>query len=279
MLCARMTALVTCFLLLHSLTFGTTSAQAAAPDKRFQWVLVQNGIEQSDHVVTVSYDAVHIFSPKYGYHMVTSAPSWEVRCFRPKERIEWSTKLGAFNGHQLFSPFATGNANHTPLTFYEKGSFKGLKVVKYSHSNSPKSLAYGSDEIPVSTNTAVFLCRYYDVPEMKQVPLFHSIDRGYAPTKKTKGGQNWSFDEIAADVRQGTVLDLTTSSCKRVPFNMADFQYPRGFKRVSSAGQAAYSSGQKEMFTEFLDDVGLSTEQKGTKGSRAPSIQKSVGKP
>lgn len=243
-------------------------AQAADSNKKSQWILVQNGIERSDHVVTVSYDGVKIFSPKYGYYVMTAAPSWDVHCFRPAEKIEWVTKFETFNGNRLFSPFATGNANNTPMTFYGKADFKGLKITKYSHVDSPKSLSYGADEIPVSAKTAEFLCRYYDVPTISKIPLFHCNDKGYASVKREGG--HWSFDEIAADVRQGTVVDLTTNSWRKVPYKASDFQYPRGFKRVTSAGQAAYSRGQKEMFNDFLDGVGLSTEQKGTKGSKDP---------
>ncbi len=241
---------------------------AAAPNKKFQWVLVQNGIEESGHVVTVSHDAVSVVSQKYGYHVVAAAPTWVVHCFRPNEKIEWVTKLETFNGHRLFSPFAVGTANTTQMNFYGKGKFLGLKVTKYSEVSSPKSLSYLADEIPVTPKVAEFLCRYYDVPEMEKIPLFHCVDKGYAPPKPRKGDQ-WSFDEIAKDLRQGTVVDLTTISCKKVPYNSSEFEYPQGFRKVTSPGQAAYSSGQKEMFTDFLDDVGLSTEQKERKSHGA----------
>lgn len=245
----------------------------AAPTKKGSWVLVQNGIESSTHLVTVSRDAVKVVSGKYGYHVVFSAPKWEIHCFRPKEKIEWVGKLDSFNGNRLFSPFANGYANRTPLTVYGKGQLKGVKVTKYSEDRAPKSLIYGADELPVSPQIAEFLCRYFDVPVIEKVPLYHCTDKGYKPPPRRKG-DSWSFQEIATDLRQGVVVDLSTVSWKAVPYNPADYQFPSGLAKVTSPQQVAYTSGQKEMFTDFLDGVGLSTEQKGSKetAGRAPVI-------
>lgn len=240
------------------------SAADALPTKGREWILIEQCPDSGVHTLYISREAAKIVSHKYGYEVSTSAPTWLVHCYRPKEKVEWVTNLSTFNGKLLMSPFADCDANLVPMSVSQKGKMNGLKYTQYLEVRNPQSVMRGADEISVVPEIAEFVCRYFYVPDIPKIPLYRRNNRGYGQPK-INIGESWRFTDIGKDTRVGMLVELSVKSWRTVTLNPIDFTPPKGYRRVNTPGQASYSTGQKEGLSDMLTGIGLSSEVMGKK--------------
>ncbi len=258
-------------LLLALTGMGGTCALAAESE----WVLEQKADTLGKIVVYVSHDAVKIVSPLWGYELLSKAPTWTVHCYRPREKIEWVGELTAFSGAMINSPFKSGGANTTKLFPFGTGVMKGLKYTRYSLTKNGLAALYGSDEIAIAPKAAEFLARCNDLPDCGKVPIYRTQFK--VPDFGTlKAKESWLAIDAARDMRTGFVIEVSTQSCKKLPFNAADFAGLPGCRRLNSIEQVAYSSKQKEDLTEMFkgDGVGFAADLNGGQKKQRPGTDK-----
>jgi hypothetical protein len=135
----------------------------------------------------------------------------------------------------------------------------GLKYTKYALPPPSKEAGYGADDISSAPQAADFLSRFYNIPDTGKIPLYRCNDRGKGrPLQQGKGG--WLKTEIGTDLRSGPVVELTTISGKKLPFNASDFEYPQGYKRKGNLTAVTFSSRQKETMNDAINDLGFTSE-------------------
>ncbi len=105
----------------------SSSNAALAAGNKTEWILTEICPDTGTHIVYITHDAAKIVSYKYGYHVSISAPTWLVYCYRPKEKVEWVSKLDAFNGRLLMSPFADCGMNKVGVKVTGTGTSDGQK--------------------------------------------------------------------------------------------------------------------------------------------------------
>jgi len=235
---------------------GSISVSTPASAENCQWILVQKGEDASSSRLTISHDAVKIVNDKYDVQLAMTGPTWFVHCFSLKEKVEWVGHYKEFKGERLFSPFADKNLTAARFKLSGKGNMKGLKFSRYVDVRSPLRQVYGADDISVAEPVAQFLCRYYDLPAIAQVPIYRVYYRA-SSLKPKYDDKRWTFEEFSDDMRTGAIVTLSTVSWKKVPYKAADYTLPRGFKRVQSPDKVVYIGDRKSGMIEFIDGVGF----------------------
>lgn len=231
-------------------------APAAARSNESEWLLEQDQTELGKIAVYVSHDAIKIVSRGWGYQMVCKAPTWTVHCFRPEQKVEAITELEDFSGSMVTSPVAKCSKSTDHLNAYSTGEVNGLRYTKYAQSKYSRSVIYGADDIPIAAKASEFLSRLYILADVGKVPLYRCKDKGLGVKPKVEPKNLWLAVDSGEDLRTGLVVQLTTKSGKKQPFNASDFEYPHGYKRQSLT-QVAYSDRQKEMLNDALDNMGF----------------------
>ncbi len=72
---------------------------------------------------------------------------------------------------------------------------------------------------------------------------------------------------IHYDVSHKGNLKFETKSAKRIAYNAADFELPKGYKSVQTLGEVLFSKSQKSDIEDFINDLGYTstTKSKGEK--------------
>jgi hypothetical protein len=238
--------------------FWSPMASCAESMARTEWIFSQKEDTAGLNTLYVTRDAVKIVNTHLGCHAIAKAPDWNVHCFQPKEKIEWIGKMDLFTGEVMINPYAIPKYRPAcPLKAVAQGTFKGVKYKKYSVRKN--ELLLSSSDIPVSPQAAEFLSRFYGTPYIQAVPLYScEVLRGH--NIRVSRQNPWIDLGMTDDLRSGLRVNLDTQSCKQVPYNAADFELPRNFKRMADLVSVTLSGDQKSQFSEMLDSVGFTSE-------------------
>jgi len=241
---------------LSALILSSQAAGARAAES--EWLLEQTHEEAGKHEVYVSPDAIKIVCQSQGYVVVAKAPTWQICCYRPKEKIEWLGVMDNFNGIIMRNPFAVPSINSRPISALSTVQYRGLKCTRYCPPHEMRPVILAADDIPVSARGAEFLCRYYYVHSIPKVPLFRLVNA------RSKNGQtvnkDWLDTQIMSDMREGDRIVLKTESAKKIAYNAADFAYPKDCKRVKEINMIGYSSDGRDKMSDVMDEIGFASD-------------------
>jgi len=253
----RIVSLVLAVLLL----FTTQSAGAKAPVS--EWLLKQTHEEAGKHSVYITPDAVKIVCESQAYVIIARAPSWQVCCYRPKEKIQWLGNLDDFNGIIMRNPFAVPSINKREVVALSTVHYQGLKCTRYCPPHEMRPVILGADDIPISAKGAELLCRYYYVHSIPKAPLFRLLNA------RAKNGQtlnkDWLDTNIMNDMREGDRIVLKTESGKKIPFNTADFAIPTDLKRIKEINMIGFSNDGRDAMGNIMGEIGFASD-KGKSG-------------
>jgi len=222
------------------------------------WRLEQREDSVGPIVLYISHDAVKAVSQQWGYQIVAKAPSWTVHCFRPAEKTEWSGDLDHFSGCMLSSPVEGGTLNAEQLNGYETGIYKGLKYKSFAFNKHSHSVLYGAEDIDVSPRCAEFVSRLYDLPYLGKIPIYRRRVKTQDLRTINKDG-TWLDMGLSDDKRAGLVVEFVTNSWKKVPYKAADFDWPKGYKKLPNASHVAFSKNQKDDINNVLSEIGFAS--------------------
>jgi hypothetical protein len=246
--------------ILIALLFLNLSSSCFAATNKSEWVVEQHYSEIGEHKIYMSADAVRIVCPKQGFAVIAKAPDWDAYCYRNDNKKLWVGKFNFFTGDLLLNPFAVPKYSFEPLRPDKEVKYDGVDCSTYL-SDREGSVVYGSKMIAVSPMTCEFLCRYFNIPKMHEVPLFRRIE----PTSrkvitKVVADKAWLTDGAIREQRNKSRITLTTSSIKRVAYKSSDFELPRDYHLTKDAGDIGVTGAQRSQIGAALDELGFSSD-------------------
>lgn len=224
-----------------------------------QWILVQQHWSLGKKTVYLSREAIKIVCED-GMNILTRAPDWNVICFRNNEKLVWNCRRQDFSGNIFFLQPAMRVNEFDKLLLDSHCRYLGQNCHKYSHPARIFNYTLTSDIIPVNNQAADFFCRYYNIPNVRQMPLMRSELHIRDPRQLalTKQGKD-SFLSIKA-VHEGQITFLQTLSAKKTLLNPGDFAIPSGLRPVNDPKELALSNEQQTDLTDILNEIGFSSE-------------------
>jgi hypothetical protein len=255
---------ITALSLLWSMFFASEFANNSCLAKPItpEWIINQKEEDFGDTIVYVWHDGARLVCKKLGCEIACRAPDWRVHCYNLAEKTEWIGELSQFSGVIMANPFALPSPHKlTLLREIGVGDFNGLKYKKYRTPFSAKDMVVAASEIPVADQVGEFLARVYVVPNSHYVPLFRDCDRG-----RDRQPEGYKIGAVrsgsASDLRGGLLHKLVTKSWRKIAYNAADFELPKGFERKKDIVQVSYSANRKEELGSFLNELGFKTKVK-----------------
>jgi hypothetical protein len=247
-------------ILIALLLLNLSNASFAATGKS-EWLVEQHYSEIGEHKIYVSADAVKIVCPKQGFLVVAKAPDWDAYCYRNDNKKLWVGKFNTFTGDLLLNPFAVPKYSFEPLRQEKDVQYEGAECISYL-SDKEGSVVYGSKTIGASPMACEFLCRYFNVPRMHEVPVFRRIApmSRRLPSSNLSGNKTWLTDNAIREQRDKSRTTLTTSSIKKIAYKLSDFDLPRDCRRTTQAGDIGVTGAQRSQIGAALDELGFSSD-------------------
>lgn len=232
-----------------------------AQNKPREWLIEQNFADLGDTRLYVSEDAIALVCPAKNLHILTKSPDWQVHCFNTVEKVEWIGHLNQFSGIAMANPFAVPYGK-SARTWRLNGQTKvrGIACLRYGNMQASGDKLLTAQEPKTNKNCAEMVARFYHTPILPEIPLYHAIHNGV--TKYTRKSVYWMDSNIAGDLRDGPIEKLKTLSCQPKAFNAADFEYPKGYKRIGRLIEISYSSREKSNISDFMDNIGFTSDRK-----------------
>jgi hypothetical protein len=249
------------------------AACAADGNVKEAWILTQRHDQSGEFVIYVAPDAVKIVCPANGGNVLAKGPDWKVVCFRPDDKIQWTTSLNKFEG--LFTAVSISEAariHGAPnLTRLGGGTYQGIRYSSYT--DKLHRLFWLADGIKTSPQVAEVIGRYFSLPETRQILLLlkgetlAKIAKAQAPMGHAIGQQPWSIKSLMGQpaVHKGGP-QFETESVKKIAYNAADFEYPKNFRPVQALSEVLFSKTQKSDLTDIINDLGFTLDTKAKSG-------------
>ncbi|MDR3613918.1 MAG: hypothetical protein P4L53_10130 [Candidatus Obscuribacterales bacterium] len=240
------------------------------------WVLGQQHDQSGDFIVYIAPEAVKVVSLTNGGKMIAKGPDWRVVCFRPDDKIQWSTTLNTFQGLKSvaggISSSGDGYSMAPKMTKVSSGVDHGVAYSKFT--DLQQHFYWLADGIKTSPRAVEALCRYFSLPGTCEIILRAGQDVGRQDPKRSsvataaKKTNAWEMSNlIRYDVSHKGNLKFETKSAKKIAYKAADFEIPKGYKSVQTLTEVLFSKSQKSDIEDFINDLGFTstTKSKGDK--------------
>ncbi|MDR3614963.1 MAG: hypothetical protein P4L53_15490 [Candidatus Obscuribacterales bacterium] len=248
------------FSILIALLLLNLSSSTFAATTKNEWLLEQSYSEIGEHKIYVSPDAVRIVCPKQGFSVIAKAPNWDAYCFRNDNKKLWVGKFNTFTGDLLLNPFAVPKYSFEPLRPDKEVKYDGIDCSTYL-SDKEGSVVYGSKTMAVAPMTCEFLCRYFNIPKMHEVPLFRRIEPSSRKVVPKAGADKaWLGDTAIKEQPSKTRIVLSTSSIKKIGYKSSDFELPKDYRLAKDAGDIGVTGAQRSQIGAALDELGFSSD-------------------
>ncbi len=216
------------------------------------WVLQQTHPSVGKEEIYIAPDGAKIVNCRSGYELLCKAPKWEVHGFRRSEKLEWIAPLSLFDGILIQNPNAEPHMNKSIYVAKSHGNLLGLSYTHFTPRTQSRSAVDGTTDIATAPEVLEFLCRCYRCPNTHSVPLTIRSEHGTRKLPKFKMGQ--INTGMGNDLRSGLVEELTTQSCKKIPYSADILALPVHFKRTMSLPQVTFSPDMKSQFDEVFSE-------------------------
>ncbi len=182
--------------------------------KESGWRLAYNFHDWGDLDALVFKDCARIDDKLRSWVMVLNKTGWQMTCYSPQRKTIVTMPLSAFK-RALGERLGIMTASDVVPAHWKKvgpATVNGISATRYDQiidtsdtKRAPTSQYYVAGDFSVAPEVARFICRVYDLPDLKAVPL-----------RMTK--------------RKVEKLKLDTRSIKPAVFRADDFKIPRGYK-------------------------------------------------
>lgn len=235
---------------------------AAATKAKPVWILNSAHFGSGKYRYFVTADAIKIENIDNGGIMLAKAPTWRVSCYRDKGKLEWTAPLDKFDRSSLFALIPHFDpSKKAKIILLGKEKLQGLNCLKYEMQD--RSLIWISPDIQAAPQTAEVVARYFSSPNLNAIPIKFVKPK---PRKQNKPDLSHSITKMNADVPwlsfkhlsggvEAVAVDIT--GWKKVPYNPADFEYPKGYKRTSDLKEVVVSDQHKQTILNLMDDIGM----------------------
>ncbi|MBS1998229.1 MAG: hypothetical protein JSS86_18020 [Cyanobacteria bacterium SZAS LIN-2] len=242
-------------------TVGLSAAEAATPaDKRSEWIVSNIHVGSATFVYSLSEKAVRIENTGNGGIVVSKAPTWRVSCYRPGDKLEYSSELKKFDASAIFSFVPRHNAPLFPASSLVVGSetIKGLKCRRITLPD--QKVVWTVADLKSAPQVSEVVSRYFSNVNVGQVPIRImnppltplELKKVAASAKSGKSTVPWmNFKSLTFNPHQRLVTDLV--SWKKVPYKDSDFDYPVGYKQTRDIKDVIFSASNRQELMELLD--------------------------
>ena len=246
-----------------------------------EWVIDNLHIGTGTYVYYLSENAVRIDNTGNGGIVVAKAPEWRVSCFRPKDKLEFTSALKDFDASTIFA--FVPKRNRKAMIYDCKDTtietVKGLKCIRYNFPDHKKMWAVA--DLKSAPQVSETVSRYFSNMDVGTVPIRimnpapeapHAVSRyDVAETpaaqaklaarlkakkddRAVKSAVPWlNFNNLKFDHSERLVTDLV--SWKKVPFKESDFDYPKGYKQTRDIKDVIISEENRQELMDLVDDL------------------------
>lgn len=280
---------LTSFFLIYSgalsLLFSASSFMISDAATNEEWHLKQKISDLGDFEVYVTPGAIKLDNTTKGCTFISKAPDWDLYYFRKSEKKIWHGQPGDLTVKNLVSPYsrympdvakskAAGStesggsaAGQSKFVNQKLGTGVCLGQPYHSFESDRKyrsNIYWLSDNIATAPEACEVLGRLCGVPWADKILLYvtskrRDASRTYNNEQAQGKGLFWAPKQsiLPSDLRTGTQVVLTTSSCEKRPFNSHDFDIPKNFSKVPDLIDISFSSDVKSQVGDVFDNANV----------------------
>jgi hypothetical protein len=222
-----------------------------------EWCFNQSHIQMGQQIIYISTDAIKIVSKTGGFVLLTKGPKWDVAIYRDDDRQIYIVPIDSFKRASLGFAYSDYNpAGAQP--FYSDGieHEKDLVLEKKTGKDKRQTLWLVTN-VHLAPQAAKALRTFFGFPILG-LPYRYVNDYG---DRKQGAVKNWLGGGLTNPF-EGKNTVVTTTSYRKYNYIKSDFDYPTGYKQVSTAGNLTLSSKQKGQFNNLLEDMDIGTQFK-----------------
>lgn len=193
---------------------GFFIAASPAISKENGWRLAYNFKDWGDLDALVLKDRARIEDRLRSWVLVLEQPGWRITCYSPERKTIVTMPLSSFK-RALGERLGIMTASDVNIIHWKKVgpvTINGISTTRYDQAiddsdpdRAPTSQFYVANDISVAPELNRFLCKFFDLPDFKAVPI-----------RMTK--------------RKVSKLKLDTRSIKPGIYKAEDFKIPKGYK-------------------------------------------------
>jgi len=220
----------------------------------FEYLFVQQQAFSGLHKIYWTPTALRIDCVTQGYTIVMHAPEYKLAIFRTDDKVYRNTTLQDFFHNYPYNPRKADQYKLRCLKL-ETTKRDGLEIVRYrknEHDGSMHDL-YTVESPAVAPQVSDMLFAYYRMEPARGIVYRTHWDRA-KPLHTRPGTESWQNSVINGETSKKDMV--LTTEVKKLKYNPADFECPKGYKAVSRE-ELYTSKDQKRQAESLLDDLNI----------------------
>jgi hypothetical protein len=241
-----------------------------------EWQYIMHQHELGDCKLFLGKHYVKIACTASDFITVSDASRGYVVRYRTADKLEWRAKTSAIWGLNIHRTIPEPKDLNLQWTKCGSRKIAGMNCSRWIANGQADRIFWLSDEMNADPNAIEVICRTFRLPITPKVPI--RVERQqYTSTRpseeaRTKHG-TWSLArDFDATWYDSASVEIDSNSFKKVPFKIADFKEPQGFKTVSSPNQLILNKQQTNELVDMLDGIGFATDKKKITVPKAPRV-------
>jgi len=243
-----------------------------------EWQFIMHQHELGDCKVFLGKHYVKIACTASDLISVSDASTGEIVRYRTADKVEWRARMSAIWGLNLSGTPPEPKFLNVKWTKCGSAKKEGMNCSRWIANGQTDRIFWLSDDMTVDPKAIEVICRTFRLPITPKVPI--RVERQqYTNTRvaddvRAKRGP-WSItSDINATYYDSASVEIDSRSFKMVPFKIADFREPQGFKKVGSPNELLLNKQQTNELVDMLDGIGFVTDKKKATDSKAPRDNK-----
>jgi len=222
-----------------------------------EWSFDQSHIQMGSQKIILAKDAIKIINKTAGYSVLAKAPIWDVTIYRDDERQIYSVPIGSFKRAAFGFAYSDYNPDGAQPFFVDGIEHEKDLVLEKKTGKDKRQTAWIVKNVPLSPQAAKVLRVYLAFP-IDGMPFRYVNDYG---DRRQGAAKAWLGGGLTNPF-EGKNTVITTSNYRKYNYNKGDFEYPIGYKQVSTASGLTLSSKQKGQFNNLLEDMDIGAKFK-----------------
>src|SRR5277367_1719841 len=199
-----------------------------------EWQFMMHQHELGDCRVFLGKHYVKIACTATDLTSVSDASSGEIIRYRTADKVEWRARMSAIWGLNVHGQTPEPKSLNVKWTKCGTCKKAGMNCSWWIANGQKDRFFLLSDEINVDPKAIEVICRTFRLPIAPKVPIRverpQNTNTRLDEDVRAKRG-TWSITrDIDATYYDSALVEIDSTSFKKVPFRIADFKEPKGFK-------------------------------------------------